>query len=375
VPLKIIGKNLVHEYSREEDDDATASQEKEDLFNIGGFFSGEIEYHEEPDGKFQLKTELNQLKLYFASHLNSKNKSNNVSIFAEYNPVPEEVIHQVDEAVIIKGLIQDTLRQPEIIGTDAGGLIPFERLFVHVKNIGGTKFGLTFGQFRNPFGLWSDYTSHRNFASTKNNSLVNGFALKKIELGLKLDYKFNTNWEIEAAIVNGRLGRTAPLYRDDFDDNKDFVTHITYTNSRLTAGASAYLSEFAFDKRTAYGVDFSYRLDKLLLSAEYVMQQNKQLSVNAPKIGLFVKELSSNSAYLQFDYELSHAFHLYGLYDYWKMKADGKTVNRAAYKIFHGLKYFINPKVRWTIFEFGFIGHKGFDKGAIHISTQLEINF
>jgi hypothetical protein len=195
--LSQIGKILILEFNRQEAD-ATGVEDKEDLFSVGGFFSGEMEYHEEPDGDFQLKTELNQLRLYFASHLNTKTKSNNVSIFAEYNPVPEEVIHQVDEAIIIKGLMRDTLRQPEI-DTDAEGLIPFERLFVNVKNIGGTKLGLTFGQFRTPFGLWSDYTSHRNFASTKNNSLVNGFALKKIELGLKLDYRINTNWEIEAA--------------------------------------------------------------------------------------------------------------------------------------------------------------------------------
>ncbi len=372
--LKQIGESLINEYILQETDDAS-SDGKEDLFNIGGFFSGEMEYHQEPDGKFELKTEMNQLRIFFASHLNSKKASNNVSVFAEYNPVPEEVIHQVDEAIITKGLFRDTLQQPTLIEDELGGVIPFERLFVHVKNVGGKNIGLTFGQFRNPFGLWSDYTSHRNFSSTKNNVLVNGFALKKIELGLKLDYKINLKWEIEAALVNGRFGRTAPLYRDDFDGYKDFVTHITYTNSRFTAGASAYLSEFSFNKRTAYGIDLSYRLNKLLVSGEYVVQKNNQLGLSASKIGLFVKQLSSNSSYLQFDYEISPNFHLYGLYDYWKMEADKETVNRAAIKIFHGIKYFLNTKARWTILEYGYVGHKGFEKGATHLSTQLEINF
>jgi hypothetical protein len=373
VPLPKIGKALIGEYIREERS-VSASVEKEDEFYVGGFFSGEVEYHQEPDGSTSVPIELNQIKLYFASHINSKSKKNNISIFAEYNPVPEEVIHQIDQAIITKGSFMDTLRQ--IAPTESGGeTIPFERLFVHIKNVGGTPFNLTFGQFRNPFGIWSDYSSHRNFTTTKNNVLVNGFALKKIEMGLKVDFKIKNNWEVEAAIVNGRFGRTSSLLREDTDNKKDFVTHITYTNNRLTMGASAYLAEFAFDKRTAYGVDFGYRFDKLLLSGELVLQQNKQLPLTATNISPFISELSSQSGYLQFDYELNHKLHVYGLYDYWKMKADGKTVNQAAYKIFHGLKYFINPKARWTIIEYGHIGHKGFDKGSTHLSTQLEINF
>jgi hypothetical protein len=371
--LNKISKELITEFNRLSQG-ATTGAEKEDLFNIGGFFSGEMEYHQEPTGKYEFKTELNQLRIYFASHLNSKNKANNISVFAEYNPVPEEVIHQIDEAVITKGAFTDTLRQPENFMHDEQE-IPFERLFVHVKNVGGTKLNITFGQFRNPFGLWSDYTSHRNFTSTKNNSLVNGFALKKIELGLKVDFKINTHWDVEAAVVNGRFGRTAPLYRDDNDNKKDFVTHVTYTGNRLSAGASAYLAEFALDKRNAYGIDLGYRLDKLLVSGEFVMQRNKQVSITAPAVANFINELSSTSAYLQFDYELSNRLHIYGLYDYWKMDADKQIINRTAYKIFHGLKYFINPKTRWTVVEYGYVGHKGFDNAKAHLSTQLEINF
>jgi len=79
---------------------------------------------------------------------------------------------------------------------------------------------LTVGQFRLPFGIWSDYTSHRNFSSTKNNYLVNGFALKKIELGILVEKSFASGVGLKAALVHGRQGRTAPLHREDHDNKK-----------------------------------------------------------------------------------------------------------------------------------------------------------
>jgi hypothetical protein len=371
--LDKIGKDLIGEYIRlGNSEDIT--EEKEDNFHIGGYFSTGVELDQAEDGEYEKKIELNQLRLYFASHFNTKATANKVSVFAEYNPVPEEVIHQVDKALITKNNRQDSLLAMIQEG-EAGEKVPFERLFVNIKNVAASKINLTLGQFRTPFGFWSDYTSHRNFSSAKNNLLVNGFALKKIETGLKLDCRFSSNLEMEAAIVYGRMGRTAPLYREDFDSKKDLVTHITYTKNKLGVGASAYLAEFSFDKRTAYGIDINYRMDKLLLSAEYVVQRNSQLSFNAPNIGEFINQLSSSSAYLQYDYEINNKLHLYGLYDFWKLKADGQTVNRVTYKIFQGVKYFINPKTRWTILEYGHMFFEGFDKGQNHLSTHLEINF
>jgi hypothetical protein len=113
----------------------------------------------------------------------------------------------------------------------------------------------------------------------------------------------------------------------------------------------------------------------LLLSGEFVIQRNSQVSLTSPKVGAFTNELSSTSAYLQFDFELSRNLHLYGMYDFWMLKADKQTVNKPAYKFFNGLKYSINPKTRWTIIEAGLMSHKGFNEGNTHISTQLEINF
>ncbi len=375
--LESISRALVGFYNKQKNIVSTEG-EKSDGFHIGGFFSGEVEYHREEDGIFKTKLEINQLKLYFASHLNSKSKANKVDVFVEYNPIPEEVIHQIDFAPIKKGTNMDTIRGSENelpSGNTSTEIAPFERLFVAINNVGGTKLNLTFGQFRNPFGIWSDYTSHRNFNSVKNNTLINGFGLKKIETGLKLDYPLSDNWDIEAAIVFGRKGRTAPLYREDQDDEKDFVTHLTYTKNRFSLGASAYFAELAINKRIALGIDFGYQFDKLLISGEYVYQQNNQVAFNAPNISSFINKLSSHAAYLQFDYALSEKLHLFGMYDYWEMKADEQTVNRPAFKIFHGLKYSLNAKARWTILEFGHLFFEGFNHGDTHISSQIEINF
>jgi hypothetical protein len=376
VSLKQISQDLIGQYNVQKNI-VTTEGEKSDGFHIGGFFSSEVEYHQEEDGKFQTKLEINQVKLYFASHFNSKSNGNKVDVFAEYNPAPEEVIHQVDEAVVRKGTNVDTINGStnELPSNHEAYVIPFERLLVAINNVAGTKLNITFGQFRNPFGNWSDYTSHRNFNSVKNNMLVNGFGLKKIETGLKLDYPLSDNWDIEAAIVYGRKGRTYPLYREDQDNEKDFVTHITYTKNRFSFGASAYLAELSFKKRIALGLDFSYQFDKLLVSGEYAYQQNNQVGFNAPNISSFVNKLSSHSAYAQFDYAFSEKFHLFGLYDFWQMNADDQIVNRATYKVFHGLKYFINAKARWTILEYGHMFFEGFNNGQTHLSSQIEINF
>ena len=319
--------------------------------------------------------EVNNLKLFFASHINSKGNSNHVSVFAEYNPIPEEVIHQILQVPVQKGSYNDTLRELPIMVTYADN-VPFERLFVNIKNVGGTKLGLTVGQFRLPFGIWNDYSSHRNFNSTKTNMLVNGYALRKIEVGAKLDYQINNNWKAEAAIVYGRQGRTAPIFRGDMDMNKDLVTHITYNNNRFTAGASAYLGRFSINYNNSVGIDLSYRFNKLLVSGEVVYQENKNVAEIYPILAQNgINMLSSTSAYAQFDYEISNKFHLFGLYDTWTMMQDGKIINHTTYRAFHGLKYILNPKVRWTIVEYGHMFFYGFNKGANHYSTQLEVNF
>jgi hypothetical protein len=347
--------------------EASEGEAVSDGFSIGGFAALETEYHQELNGEYATLIEVNQLRLYFASRLNSGSKKNNIDVLAEFNPVPEEVIHHIDEAFIKPG---DTLRPPPAVGD---GPVPFERLFVVVNKLGGSRINLTLGQFRNPFGLWSDFSSHRNFSSTKNNALVNGFALKKIELGIKIDFKISNNLELEAAVVHGRTGRTSPLFRADNDSKKDLVAHLTYSKGNFFLGSSGYLAEFSTD-RTAFGIDFGFRTSKLLISGEWVMQSNISSEL-APVLLPNTHKLKSHSAYAQMDYSLTNKLHWYGLYDWWTLKADGVEVNQPAFKAFNGLKYYLSPKVRWTIIEYGHMFHKGFDKGFNHLSTQLEVNF
>lgn len=358
--------------------------------SFGGFFVGEAEYHQEPDGNFHHLLEINQLRLYFSSQINQSSE-NSMYFLGEWNPVPEEVVHHIDEIVLNNnGKDQRiTLQQNKPIRP-----IPFEQLFFNIKNISNTGFDLTIGQFRNPFGIWSDYTSHRNFSATKNNFLVNGFALKKIELGLLAEKKFeidsdNTNLNIKGALVQGRSGRTTNLDGVDNDDTHDFVGNIEFSNKNMSLGASAYLSDFSITSRNAYGFNFMIPTKYVSLSGEYVYQKNSKPNQTF-NTDLSFKSLSSHSGYVQFNYHIQDSFsffnnslidsisnnlNLYGFYEIWSYYTDEKIFKNPAYKVYHGLRYQFNPNVRWTMVEFGRMFHEGFDKGDIHLSTQLEATF
>ncbi len=345
---------------------------------LGGYFVTEYEYHQEPDGVFHSMVEINQTRIFVAADINSSQKKNKISFLGEWNPIPEEVIHQIDEVTFVRDTVSYTIQNPDagngMSHMSSGELIPFERLYVKIENCAGTKINLTVGQFRNPFGFWSDYTSHRNFTSTKGNQLVNGFALKKIDLGVRLDGKLNGGWEWSAALMHGRLSRTSPLPRADNDDMKDFCGHIRYNAKKFSIGASAYLAEFD-TKRNAYGLDYQVTFKKLTLSGETVYQQNTDPSEIFPGTeGL--KKLSSLSSYIQFDLELTHKIHLYGMYEIWNYKADDKMIAKnPEAKLFQGVKYIFNNNLHWMIIEYGHMVHDGYDKGFTHLSSSLDLTF
>ncbi|MBK9026142.1 MAG: hypothetical protein IPL69_19920 [Saprospiraceae bacterium] len=144
-------------------------------------------------------------------------------------------------------------------------------------------------------------------------------------------------WEWAAAIMHGRLSRTSPLSREDTDDMKDFCGHLRY-NAKFSLGASAYLAEFN-TKRIALGLDYQVNFKKITISGETVYQRNSNPSEIFSGID-DLKEFKSLSSYLQFDLELSHKFHLYGLYEIWDFRVDNVLVapNPEA-KLFHGIKY------------------------------------
>ncbi|MDZ7266819.1 MAG: hypothetical protein ONB48_06455 [candidate division KSB1 bacterium] len=339
--------------------------------HVGGFVVGELEYHQEPDGSYHHLLELNQVRIYFATQLNSRDEGTNLGILAEFNPVPEEVIHQIEEIAISRNGISDTLR---LAAPESDEVIPFEQLYLKIHNIGKSGVALTVGQIRLPFGIWSDYTSHRNFSSTKNNVLVNGFALKKIDLGILVEKVFPGGLDLKAALVHGRQGRTSSLSREDFDNGKDFVGRFGFSGRRFSAGFSSYLAEFAVNRKVAFGLDWQVSTNRLLLSGEAVLQKNNRVNTTFATNFDF-NTVSSRAAYVQFDYLLTPKLHLYGLYETWRFLADGATIENPAYKVFHGLRYYIHPQFRWTVVEFGRMFHEGFDKGKLHLSSQLEMTF
>ena len=334
--------------------------------SVGGYVVTEFEYHQE-HGKFVPLFEINQVKIFINSRLVSAEK-NSISVLSEWNPVPEEVIHHIDEIIVDS----DTVALPEI---DEEGRIPFERLSVTIENVTGSGINFTAGQIRNPFGLWSDYTSHRNFTSTKNNFLVNGFALKKIELGAQIDKQFKSGFGFKTAIVHGRTGRTSPLFRENEDEKFDWVTRVHYTHNNFTAGISSYFGDLEFNKHTALGADFLLSTKSISLSGEFVYQVNNAPHEVFTDFTSPVSQFRSVSGYLQFDLLITNKLRAYGMYDVWTFDTNKANTARNAVKIFHGLRYYINKNVRWTLFEFGHVNTLEFDNPDTHTSMQLEVTF
>jgi len=149
-------------------------------------------------------------------------------------------------------------------------------LYFDVNNIGGAGVNIRTGQFRLPFGLWSDITSHRNFTSTKNNMLVNGYALKKIDLGFQVQKQF-TGGSLTAAVVHGRQGRTSNLSRATNDNKYDLVVRANLTQPKFQLGASAYLAEFKADRNIAIGGDLLIPSRYVTIAGEFVYQKNSDM--------------------------------------------------------------------------------------------------
>ena len=350
---------------------STEKSTGEDLkMQLGAYLVGEFEYHQEADGEFKPLMEINQAKLYFAGHYDgSHNTVNAIDFLAEFNPIPEEVIHHIESVEVLHAGHIDTLVQPTPTG---GSTIPFERLHFTISNIAKSGIRATFGQIRNPFGLWSDFSSHRNFTSTKNNLLVNGFALKKIELGLQLDRSFGPI-NVKAAIVHGRQGRTFPLYRENADSRFDGVVRVAFSRRALNIGLSGYFVDMR-TRRTAVGADFSVEAGKFLLGGEVVYQRNMDFGAMLD-LDQAATRSSSIAGYFQVDYAIRPKLHVYGLYDLWNFYLDGQIVHHPVFRAFHGMRYYLTKNVRWTVVELGLLDHRQFDNGNFHMSTQVEVTF
>lgn len=333
--------------------------------HVGGFLVTEFEFHQEPDGSFVPLAEINQARIYFSATLNPFASQNRFSTLIEWNPVPEEVIHQIDAVSLATGTV---LTQPEL---EVEGLVPFEQAYARVDYIAGAPVSLSVGQFRLPFGIWSDVTSHRNFTTTKNNFLVHGFALKKIELGALATLEAGPV-RVDAAVVHGRLARTAPLDRADNNDAKDVVARVRVENPLVQAAASAYLVGFQPDTN-AFGASLSVTPTRLSVSGEIVWQHNgNPEGVYGPEAPT---SLSSLGVYGQLEGTIHPRWRLYGMYEGWQLNVDGEAYANVAGKVFHGVRFLPHQQVRWTLLEYGHMFHEGYDEGHEHISTQLELTF
>lgn len=348
-----------------------ASSEDEVKMKLGTYIVGEMELHQEPDGSQQTLMELNQAKVFISGHYDEKGDNVDVAdVLVEFNPVPEEVIHHIESVAVVQNGRTDTLSHPD--APEGLATIPFERLQFSVANIAKSGVTATFGQIRSPFGIWSDFSSHRNFNSIKNNLLVNGFALKKIELGLQLDRRLGP-FSLTAALVHGRQGRTAPLFRENLEARFDGIFRIGFQQRSLRAGLSGYLAGMNLE-RSAIGADVSWQKGRLLLGGEVVYQRNTRFGVMMEMDDVST-QAASLGAYCEADFAITPKLHAYGLYDVWSLRLGGEWVQRPVPHIFHGLRYYVLKNVRWTIIEHGHLGHGDFDAGKLHLSTQVEVTF
>ena len=335
------------------------------VVSVGGFLTTEFEYNQLEEGEAEPEIEINQAKIFVSARI-INTKKNSVNVLAEWNPVREEPSDYTDEFRLPNG---DTVTLHQ---TETEDHIPFERLSVTIENVAGSGFSITTGQIRNPFGFWSDYTAYRNISSTKNNLIVNGFALRKIELGVQIEKQFKSGVGFKTAIVHGRQGRNSSLYpRENLDHKFDFVGRVHYSHNDFTVGASAYFAEFTFNKRNALGADFLITKSNLSVSGEFVYQFNNAPADIYDNVAALPKQLTSLSGYVQYDLRLVDKLHLFGLYEHWDFS------RRNSFKAFNGLRYYINRNVKWTIAEVGYLRHAHESEYDQHFRfvTQLEVTF
>lgn len=338
---------------------------------VGAYLVAGYEVYQRPNGDLVSHFEISQSKFYFSGHYNpNKTGTNVVDFLAEFNPVPEDVQHHIDYLRVAHNGHIDTLQH---VGDSVPGrTVPFERLQVTVGNVAKTGINATFGQLRNPFGSWSDFSSYRNLSSTKNNLLVNGFGLKKIDLGFQLDRQVGA-FHATMALLSGHKGRTYAIPREFDGPLLDVVLRGTYQRRGLRVGGTAYLGGFNV-RKTALGVDASLEANKFLLGAELVYQRNMDFGMET-RTDLPVQTASSLSGYVQFDYAVRTRLHVYGLYDAWAIYLDGELLRHPVLHIAHGMRYYLTQNVRWTPLEFALLTHQGFDRSRSAIASRIEVTF
>ena len=111
-----LGEKILNEFlaSGFVDDGRKQTTEKDKpRVSLGGYFVSEYEYHQEPDGVFHSLLEINQTRIFVAADINPSESKNRISFLGEWNPIPEEVIHQIDELSFVRDTTTYTLSNPE----------------------------------------------------------------------------------------------------------------------------------------------------------------------------------------------------------------------------------------------------------------------
>ena len=343
-------------------------------FQLGGFSTFEYELVKNNNEPVNHIMEINQLRLDFLLEL-SEARKNHFGFLAEYNPVPEEAEDQISSWHVVDEMGEETNDTLVLPDQSSNHLIPFERVEFRISQLKGLPINLSFGAIRLPFGIWSEFTTHRNFSSTKNNSLVLGIALRKLDLGFQFDGTLPFQLNYKLAVINGNTRDTRGIEREDNNRKKDLAGTLYFIHKGFKFGINTYFLDFT-NEQYALGADCQFSMPLLTLSGEIVYQENNQPNVIYPHSNL--KQLTSLAGYLQINvslFRLLEGLRIYGLADLWKLEADGMQQGKWVKKIYAGFRYNIVPSSITWLFEVGLSGDNTKSSQTTHLSTQIELGF
>jgi len=167
----------------------------------------------------------------------------------------------------------------------------FERALINfdLYNI----FGIKLGKVRNPFGFWDDYSLFRNLSLGKTDPISLGVPLRRTDLGLlfygQLLGKYLT---YNVGVLDGEN----IFKNEDSNKHKDLVLNLGTSFHRFDLGINGYTHNTGASSGTPYAVGFylRYRMtNNLTLLGEVNYIKNERL------------DISTNSVYLQINYDLS----------------------------------------------------------------------
>jgi hypothetical protein len=383
-----------------EAEEEAAEEEKTPAFTVGGFLAIENEIHQEPNGKLKNLSEINKLRLNFQSYINKK-----THILAELLPIPEEVTHQIDtltenkklEDIDPTGKVVLKTKKAATADTHTGGnggladKVIFERAQITFENAYMNQ-NIRLGQIRLPFGIWEDFTSHRNTTMTKNNGLVLGTALRKVDIGGEIYGKMVLPWlDYNFGFIQGKNVRLQDSTRADDDNKKDLFFRLSVNKFRFAKFGFSSYSVGARNDTGALGTDITIPIGNLTISGEAVYQENRNVKDEFADKRYFKGDRiqfdrglnrvstfrSSKSAYVQLNYNLGDylpGLRTYFMMDYWSMFAMDQLIPITR-KVYGGFKYKFIPEGVTLTLEHGRNFHNGIDKGEQHYDIQLEVSF